>query len=72
MPDDTPNINLKGYFQEKKGKDAGPISKNPKHEFGAPPVPACNSAQRKGSGKTSKESKKAKNEAAGSSSESDQ
>ena len=58
MPDDTPGINLNGYFQDKKGKDATPVSKGSKHEFGPPPT--SNAAQKKGSSKASKASKKSK------------
>jgi hypothetical protein len=61
MPDDTPGINLKGYFQEKKGKNATPISKGQKHEFGPPPTEIkSNAAQKKGGGKTSQANKKSK------------
>ena len=63
MPDDTPDINLKGYFQEKKGKNATPISKSQKHEFGPPPTEVkSNVAQKKGGGKTSQTNKKSKDE----------
>ena len=63
MPDDTPGITLKGYFQEKKGKNAAPISKAQKHEFGPPPtVVKSNTAQKKGGGKTSQTNKKPKEE----------
>ena len=51
MSDDTPGINLQGYFQDKKGKEAQPVSRGSKHEFGPPPKIASNSAQRKGDGK---------------------
>ena len=54
MPDDTPGINLKGYFQDKKGGSAAPVSKSLKHEFGPPPSgPRSNAAQKKGEGKKS-------------------
>ena len=73
MPDDTPGINLQGYFQDKKGKTAAPISKNLKHvvsmhDFGSPQV-RFNVAQKKGNGKESKKSKKSKGEDSDSSSE---
>ena len=51
MSDDTPGINLKGYFQEKKGKGAVPVSRNAEHKFGPPPKVESNAAQRKGHGK---------------------
>ncbi len=51
MPDETPGINLKGYFQDKKGKEAAPVSKNSQHKFGPPPKVESNAAQRKGEGK---------------------
>ncbi len=60
MPDETPGINLQGYFQEKKGKGATPVSKATRHEFGPPPEVHSNAAQRKGSGKASKAGKKSK------------
>jgi hypothetical protein len=59
MSDDTPGINLQGYFQDKKGKEAQPVSRGSKHEFGPPPKIASNAAQRKGDGK-GKASKKSK------------
>ena len=72
MPDDTPGINLQGYFQDKKGKGAQPVSRGSKHEFGPPPKVASNAAQRKGDGK-GKASKKSKGEDdAGDGSESEQ
>ena len=60
MPDDTPGINLQGYFQDKRGKEAQPVSRGSKHEFGPPPNVKSNAAQRKGSG--AKASKKSKSE----------
>ncbi len=51
MPDDTPGINLQGYFQDKKGKEAQPVNRGSRHEFGPPPKIASNAAQRKGDGK---------------------
>ena len=60
MPDDTPGINLQGYFQDKKGKEAAPVSRGTKHEFGPPPNVKSNAAQRKGSGKGSFPGKKSK------------
>ena len=51
MPDDTPGVNLQGYFQDKKGKEAQPVSRGSRHEFGPPPKIASNAAQRKGDGK---------------------
>jgi hypothetical protein len=72
MPDDTPGINLQGYFQDKKGKNASPVSKLKDvvhmHDFGSPPV-RMNVAQKKGNGKESKKSKKSKGEDSDSSSE---
>jgi hypothetical protein len=69
MSDDTPGINLKGYFQEKKGKGATPVSKNPEHKFGPPPKVECNAAQRKGQSKSGKAAKKSKQEDSSSSDE---
>ena len=48
-PDDTPGINLKGYYQEAKG-NAAPVSrKGLTHQFGAPPARLhSNAAERKG------------------------
>ena len=69
MPDDTPGINLQGYFQDKKGKEAAPVSRGTKHEFGPPPNVKSNAAQRKGSGKGSSSGKKAKAQSDGSESE---
>ena len=60
MPDDTPGINLQGYFQDKKGKEAAPVSRGTKHEFGPPPNVKSNAAQRKGNGKGSSSGKKSK------------
>ena len=49
MPDDTPGVNLKGYFQDKKGKEATPVStRSSGHKFGPPPRIESNVAQRKG------------------------
>ena len=49
MPDDTPGVNLKGYFQDKKGKEATPVStRSSEHRFGPPPRIESNVAQRKG------------------------
>jgi hypothetical protein len=62
MSDDTPGINLKGYFQDKKGKNAAPISKNSEHKFGPPPKIESNAAQRKGQGKGGKTAKKSKSD----------
>ena len=63
MPDDTPGINLQGYFQDKKGKNASPVSKLKDvvhmHDFGSPPV-RMNAAQKKGSGKEPRAGKKSK------------
>jgi hypothetical protein len=69
MPDDTPGLNLQGYFQDKKGKTATPVSKGSRHEFGPPPSVTSNAAQRKGNGKGSSSSKKAKAQGDGSESE---
>jgi hypothetical protein len=72
MPDDTPGVNLQGYFQDKKGKDATPISRSSRHEFGPPPNVKSNAAQRKGSGKGSPHGKKAKAQGDGSESDASQ
>jgi hypothetical protein len=61
MPDDKPGINLQGYFQDKKGKEAQPVGRGSKHEFGPPPKIASNAAQRKGDGK-GKAGKKSKDD----------
>ena len=62
MPDDTPGLNLQGYFQDKKGRAATPISKSSRHEFGPPPRVTSNAAQRRGNGKASSSSKKPMND----------
>jgi hypothetical protein len=49
MPDDTPGVNLHGYFQDRKGKQATPVSRGSRPDFGPPPT--CNVAQRKSSSK---------------------
>ncbi len=61
--------NLKGYFQEKKGKGAVSVSKNPEHKFGPSPKIESNAAQRKGQGKGGKAAKKSKSEDSSSSDE---
>jgi hypothetical protein len=72
MPDDTPGINLQGYFQDKKGKGATPISRGPRHPFGSPPEVHSNAAQRRGSGKASTASKRSKEDGAANESSSDE
>jgi hypothetical protein len=51
---DTPGINLKGYYQEAKG-DATPVSRRDSHQFGPPPAKVhSNAAERRGKGKVKK------------------
>jgi hypothetical protein len=65
-PDNTPGINLKGYYQEAK-VDTPPVSRKNSHEFGPPPSVQSNAAQRKGQGKGSKATKKPKHDESSSS-----
>jgi hypothetical protein len=53
MMDDVPGVNLQGYFQDKKGRDAAPVGRGPRHEFGPPTSIKSNLAQRTGQGKAS-------------------